>query len=45
MIELMADASGIGLSETRGDQHGVRMDSSKFVLIIILQNNYLMELA
>ena len=45
MIELMADASGIGLSETRGDQHGVRMDSLKYVLIIILQKIYLTELA
>jgi len=45
MIELMADANGIGLSETHGDQHGVRMDSLKYVLIIILQKIYLTELA
>jgi hypothetical protein len=45
MIELMADANGIGLLEIHGDHHGVRMDSLKFVLTIILQNSYLMELA
>ena len=44
MTELMEDANGTGSLETLGDQLGVRMDSLKFVQIIILQNSCHTEL-
>jgi hypothetical protein len=44
MIELMEDANGTGLLEIHGVPRGERMDSLRFVLIIFLQSNCLMEL-